>query len=169
MKNGLNVVASIGLAIGGALGMAGSFVASANLRSIFWGIDGTCVVVATAILAIKFFRAGNDAAAAGFLVFSMGEGLMLSGTAQPFDAMVPAFCAGAGLWAAGLLLTGVSQTFALWIRVVSVIAAIVFATTSIKIFAGAHILPNAFPLPSLGYPFLVLAFVGWIWTLMREG
>ena len=33
---------------------------------------------------------------------------------------------------------------------------------------GAHILPNAFPLPSLGYPFLVLAFVGWIWTLMRE-
>lgn len=169
MKNPLKIVAVIGLALGGIFGLAGAFVAAPNLRSIFWGIDGVGLVIATAILTLRFFRAGNDAFAAGFLVFAIGEGVMLSGTAQPLGAMVPSFCAGTALWAAALFLTGIPRGFAIWIRVVSVIGAILFATTSARILWGERILPTAFPLPSIAYLFLVLTFIGWIWTLLREG
>jgi hypothetical protein len=55
MKHPLNVTAMIGLALGGVFGMAGTFVAESNLRSIFWGIDGLALVVATTILALKYF------------------------------------------------------------------------------------------------------------------
>ena len=164
----LHVVAIIGLTLGGVCGMAGTFVADPNLRSALWGIDGLGLVVATTILALKYFRSGNDAVAAGFLIFAIGESVMLSGTAQSLEAMVPSFGAGTGLWAAALLLTSVPRTFAGWIRVVSVIGAILFAATSARIFCGERILPTASPLPGLGYPFLVLAFAGWIWTLARE-
>ena len=107
--------------------------------------------------------------AAGFLVFSIGEGLMLSGTAQPFDAMVPAFCAGAGLWAAGLLLTPGSQTFALWIRVVSVIAAISCDNLDKNLRGRAHPCRTPFRCPRSDIRFWFSLFVGWVWTLMREG
>jgi hypothetical protein len=96
--------------------MAGTFVADPNLRSALWGIDGLGLVVATTILALKYFRSGNDAVAAGFLIFAIGESVMLSGTAQSLEAMVPSFAAGTGLWAAALLLTSVPRTFAGWIR-----------------------------------------------------
>ena len=94
MKNPLNLVAAIGLALGAVFGMAGTFVSAANLRATFWGIDGTGLVVATAILAFKFFRRGSDLLATGFLVFAIGEGVLLTGVALPLDAMVPTFCAG---------------------------------------------------------------------------
>ncbi len=168
MKHPLHVVAVIGLTLGGVFGMVGTFVADPNLRSTLWGIDGLGLVVATTILALKYFRSGNDALAAGFLIFAVGESVMLSGTAQPVDAMVPSFGAGTALWAAALLLTSVPRGFAGWIRLVSVVGAILFATTSARIFWGERILPTAAPLPGLGYPFLVLAFAGWIWTLVRE-
>ncbi len=32
---------------------------------------------------------------------------------------------------------------------------------------GEPLLPTAAPLPALGYPFLVLTFVGWIWRLFK--
>lgn len=168
MKDPLKIVAVIGLALGGIFGLAGTFVGEPNLRSTFWAIDGVGLVVATTILALKYFRSGADALATGFLVFAIGEGVMLSGTAQPIEAMVPSFCAGTALWAAALLLTGIPRGFAIWIRLVSLVGAILFATTSARILWGERILPTAIPLPSFAYPFLVLAFVGWIWTLMRE-
>jgi hypothetical protein len=34
---------------------------------------------------------------------------------------------------------------------------------------GAPLLPTSAPLPAAGYPFLVLTFVGWIWTLVKSG
>ena len=34
------ITASIGLFIGGIFGMAGSFLTSATLRNLAWGIDG---------------------------------------------------------------------------------------------------------------------------------
>ena len=36
--------------------------------------------MAAALLAVKFFRKGNDFVAAGFLVLSIGRAVMLSGT-----------------------------------------------------------------------------------------
>jgi hypothetical protein len=69
-------------------------------------------VVATVILALKYFRRGSDAVAAGFLVFAIGEGVMLSGAAATLEAMVPSFCAGTVLWSAALLLTSIPKGFA---------------------------------------------------------
>lgn len=168
MKDPLKIVAVLGLAAGGVFGIAGTFVSSAQLRSAFWGFDGIGVIVATAILGIRYFRAGSDARAAGFLIFAIGESVMQSGTSLPLEGMLPSFCAGTALWSTALLLTAIPKGFAVWIRIVSVIAAVVFAVTSARILWGEQILPTAAPLPAAGYPFLVLAFVGWIWTLMRE-
>ncbi len=108
----LNVIASVGLTLGGVFGLAGTFAGQANLRNLAWEIDGLGLIVATSLLAIKFFRKGCDAIAAGFLVFAIGESVMLSGRKA--------------------------------------------------------LTPLSSPLPFFGYPFLVITFAGWIWTLLRE-
>lgn len=66
MRFTLDFVAAIGLAIGGALGLAGTFVEGAPLRETLWTIDGVALVVATALLTMKYQRQGNDWVAAGF-------------------------------------------------------------------------------------------------------
>jgi hypothetical protein len=167
MKNPLNVVAAIGLALGGVFGLIGTIVTEQNLRAAAWGIDSVGLVVATALLALKFFRKGNDFVAAGFLVFGIGEGVMLSGTAATLAASVPSFAAGTALWSAALLLTSVPKEFAAWVRLVGTIAAILFAIVAARIFWGEQLLPTSSPLPFFAYPFLVLTFAGWIWTLLR--
>lgn len=168
MKRPLHAVAIVGLLLGGILGMAGTFVGDPRLRIVFWGIDGLGLIVATAILSLKHFRSGDDSVAAGFLVYCIGESVMLAGTAQPLEAMVPSFAAGVALWAAALLLTGIPRKFALWARAASVIGAIAFAATFAEILCGVRIVPTSSPLPGLGFPFLVIAFCGWIWALVRE-
>jgi len=168
MKSPLNVIAVVGLALGGVLGMVGTVVARQNVRALSWSIDAVGLVVATALLAVKFFRAGSDFVAAGFLVFAIGEAVVLSGTAGTLEASVPAFAAGTALWSAALLLTSIPTQFAVWVRVAGVIGAILFAITSERIFWGEQVLPLSSPLPFFAYPFLVLTFVGWIWTLIKE-
>ena len=122
----LDLTAAVGLAIGGALGLAGSFVGPAELRQILWAVDGVGIVVATALLTLKFFRLGNDLVAAGFLVFLAGESLLVSGNAAGLAAAVPSYGGGFALWAAGLVMTSVPRTFALWNRVVAFAAALLF-------------------------------------------
>ena len=34
--------------------------------------------------------------------------------------------------------------------------------------AGEELLPTSAPLPFYAYPFLVITFIGWIWSLLRE-
>jgi len=167
MKNTVNVVTVILLAVGGAFGMAGTFGAQRNLQAAAWAIDGVALVVATALLALKFFRAGSDFAAAGFLVFSIGESVMLVGTATSVTESVSSFAAGTALWSAALLLTSIPREFAFWTRVVAVIGAALFAVTSARIFWGEQIFPTSRPLPFYAYPFLVLTFVGWIFKLLK--
>ena len=75
----LRVLASIGLAVGGILGMAGTFAPSASLRGLAWGIDGVSLVMAGALLTLLFYRMGHDVVASGFLVFAVREGIILSG------------------------------------------------------------------------------------------
>ncbi|WP_246674605.1 hypothetical protein [Mesorhizobium sp. B4-1-3] len=65
MRSTSETVAAIGLAVGGALGMAGTFVTSDALRETLWTIDGVGVVVAAALLTMKYQRLGNDLVAAG--------------------------------------------------------------------------------------------------------
>lgn len=167
MKNPANVVAAIGLALGGVFGLLGTIVTESNLRAASWGIDSVGLVVATALLSLKYFRNGNDIVAAGFLVFAIGEGVMLSGTATTLEGSVPSFAAGTALWAAALLLTSVPAAFAGWVRLAGIIGAILFTITAARIFWGEQVLPISSPLPFFAYPFLVLTFVGWIWTLLK--
>jgi len=164
----LDVIAAIGLALGGVLGLAGTVVGRAELRQALWALDGVGLVVATALLTVKFLRQGNDCLAAGFLVFVVGESLLLSGTAAGLAGSMPSFAGGVALWAVSLLLTSIPRGFATWIRLVGAVAAVLFAVTAGRIFWGEQLLPTSAPLPSLGYPFLVLTFAGWIWTLLRR-
>jgi hypothetical protein len=168
MKTPLNALAAVGLALGGLFGMAGTMVVARNLQSAFWAVDGVGVVMATALLAIKLFRKGNDLVAAGFLVFTMGESVMLAGTATTLAESVPSFAAGTALWSAGLLLTSAPREFAGWVRVAGLIGSVLFAITSARIFWGVPVLPTSSPLPFFAYPFLVLTFIGWIWTLLKS-
>ncbi len=124
------------------------FEASGFALGGVFGMIGT-VVVATALLAVKFFRSGNDVVAAGFLVFAIGEGVMLSGTATTLAGSVPSFGAGTALWSAALLLTGVPREFAVWARLAGVTASILFAITAARIFWGEQVLPTSSPLPFL--------------------
>jgi len=164
----LNTVAAIGLALGAIFGLIGTVVSDQAVRAASWAIDSVGLVVATSLLAVKFFHKGCDFAAAGFLTFAIGEAVMLSGTASTLEASVPAFAAGTALWSAALVLTSVPKRFAGWIRIVAMVGAVLFAITSARIFLGQRILPITSPLPFFAYPFLVLTFIGWIWTLLTE-
>src|SRR5579863_7957337 len=154
MKNPPNVAAAIGLALGGVFGMLGTMVAERNLQVAFWAVDGVGLVVATALLAMRFFRTGNDVVAAGFLVFTIGESVMLAGTAESLAGSVPSFAAGSALWSAALLLTSVPKEFASWIRLVGTVGAILFAITAARIFWGEQVLPTTSPLPFFAYLFV---------------
>jgi hypothetical protein len=166
-RSPLDVIAAIGLAVGGAFGMAGTFVPQDALRQELWAIDGAALVVATALLTVKFGRQGCDCVAAGFLVFVAGESLLLAGNAAGLAASVPSYGGGVALWAASLMMTSIPSTFAIWTRLVGVVAAVLFALTAALIAWGEPLLPTSSPLPTLGYPFLVLTFVGWIWRLLK--
>lgn len=75
---------------------------------------------------MKFLRRGNDCVAAGFLVFAIGESLLVSGTAAGLAGSVPSFAGGVALWAAALLLTSIPREFAMWVRLVGILTAVFF-------------------------------------------
>jgi hypothetical protein len=164
----MNLLAAVGLAIGGALGLAGAMVAEQNVQAILWAIDAAGIVMACALLAVKYLRTGNDVVASGFLVFAIGEGVLLSGTAAGPAGSVPAFAAGTSLWGTALLLISIPKLFAAPIRILGLVSAILFIVTAARIFWGEPLLPTSAPLPSYAYPLLVATFIGWIWTLWRE-
>ena len=87
-------VAPGGLVVGAVFGVLGTFVPSASVRGLLWGLDGVALIVATALLTIYHCRRGNDVIAAGFLVFVVGETLVLSGAAADLVASGPVFGAG---------------------------------------------------------------------------
>ncbi len=93
---------------------------------------------------------------------------MLSGMAAGLNGSVPAFAAGTALWATAMLLIGFPAEFTLWVRLAGFVASVLFFVTATKIFWGEPLTPLSSPLPFFGYPFLVITFVGWIWTLLRE-
>jgi len=165
----LRVLASIGLGVGGALGLAGSFAPSASLRGLAWGIDGTALAMACPLLALRFFRMGQEIVAAGFLVFAIGESLIVSGSAMELARSVPSFGGGVGLWAAGLALVSVPRVFPIVVRLLGLAAAFLFSATACRIFTGTQITALSQPLPFFAYPVLVATFVGWIVALLKDG
>ena len=164
---GLRVLASVGLAVGGVFGMAGTFAPSAFLRGLAWGIDGVGLVMAGALLTLAFYRKGQDLVASGFLVFAVAEGLILSGAAMDLAASVPSFGAGTSLWALALVLISIPRVFPLPVRLLGFFASVLFGVTAVQIFAGFQVMPTTAPLPLYAYPVLVATLVGWIWTLVK--
>jgi hypothetical protein len=169
MNRSIEIIASVGLALGGAFGMAGAFVTQPHVQGILWAIDGAGLVMATALLAMKYFRIGNDIVAGGFLVFAIGEGLiLLSAPAAGLAGSIPAFAGGTALWGTALLLISIPKLFAVPIRILGIASAVLFLITAARIFWGEQLLPTSVPLPTYAYPLLVATLAGWIWTLWRE-
>ncbi len=160
-------VAPICLVVGALLGLGGSFVPSASWRALAWGVDGTALVVAAALLAVHFLRRGQDSLAAGFLVFIAGEALVVSSSAMSLEASSPSFAAGAALWAAALLLISAPRVMPLAVSVLGFITAFLFAVTALEVFAGRALSPLSHPLPFFAYPFFVLTLFGWAWWCRR--
>ena len=162
------LVSSGGLVIGSALGMAGTFVPSDPIRGLLWGLDGVALVVATALLAIHYLRKGHDVVAAGFLVFALGEVLILSSAAMDLASSGPSFGAGASLWSASLYLLSVPRVAAPCVRIVGAIAGMLFLVVAVQLFTGHGITPLSKPLPFFAYPFLVVTLLGWAWERFRS-
>ena len=162
------IIASIGLFIGGVFGMVGSFVPFSSLRSLAWGIDGVGLILATVILTIYYFRKGLDITAAGFLIFAIGESLILSSSGIRLDANVSSFGAGCSLWATSLFVISSQKTYPIFIRGTGLLAAVLFSVAAVQIFMDYPLNALTKPLPFYAYPVFVITIFGWIWTLSRE-
>ena len=164
----LRLIAAAGLVIGALLGMAGSFAPTSALRGLAWGIDGTAIVVACALLVVHHVRRGDDLLAAGFLVFLVGESFMVATSGMDLLASAPTFAGGAALWAAGLGLVSLSPDIPKFVRATGAIAAALLAIASAQILVGVLVTPLSEPLPFFAYPFLAATLVGWAWTHTRS-
>jgi len=160
-------VASTALVVGALLGMAGSFAPSAELRGLFWGVDGTSLVVGTALLAVHHSRRGNDLLAAAFLVYMVGETLMVLGASMELTASAPLLAAGTALWSASLALASASDLMPRFVRVTGAVGSLLFGITALQNFGGGHLTPLSRPLPFFGFPFLAATLIGWAWVHAR--
>jgi hypothetical protein len=155
------------LALGAVFGVAGTFVSSAALRGLLWGVDGVALVAAGALLTIYHLGRGNDLLASGFLVFVAGETLILATAASPIATSGPIFGAGVALWSASLILVSVPRVMPVWLRSVAFIAAILFLIVAIQLFLGRPLTALTQPLPFFAYPFLAATLFGWAWVHYR--
>lgn len=167
-KNWLVVLTSASLVVGAVLGLVGSF-SPPSVRGVLWGLDGTALVLGSALLSVHHIRLGNEQLAAGFLVFLAGQTLVVSGSAMELSASFPTFAAGAGLWATGLALVSASTKHPLLVRATGAIASIMLGVTALQIFGGAALTPLSKPLPFAAFPFLVFTLIGWAWVHHRTG
>lgn len=160
------VTASAGLIIGGIFGTIGSFATSDSFRGLAWGIDGIALVVASSLLTIYYFRKGLDSTAAGFLIFAIGQGLVLSYSGADPYSNVSIFGAGASCWAAALFIISLQKTYPLFLRCTGVLAAVLFLVSAILIFSAHPLNALTKPLPFFAYPVFVITMLGWAWNLL---
>ena len=160
--------AAVALVVGAALGIAGTFIPSVALRGLAWGVDGTALVIASALLTVHHLKRGHELVAAGFVVFALGQALILSVPAAELTSSVPDFGAGTALWAAGLGLLASSAVFPLIVRVLAGLATLAMAIVALRISLGTPLTPLAAPLPFFAYPFLAAALVALAVVHWRE-
>jgi hypothetical protein len=157
-----------GLLIGCVLGVAGSVVLYSTFRNVAWATGSAGIILAGALLAMRFFRNGRDGAAAGFLTLAIGEAVVFSSCATNLGAHISSFGAGTFLWALAIASLSIQKIFPLFVRFTGIIAAALFGTAAILIFTGHPVNALAKPLPFLAYPFYAATLVGWAWSLLRE-
>jgi hypothetical protein len=160
-------IAAVGLFTGGIFGIIGSLVSSASFRGFAWGVDGIALILAGTLLTVYYFRKGYDTLAAGFLMFAIGEGLVLSCNAADLDKDISSFCAGTSLWAASLALISFQNVFPKLVRFTGFIAAILFFVVSVQTFSGGAVNALTEPLPFYAYPFFATTIFGWGWILLK--
>src|SRR5262245_59689659 len=97
----MKMIQAIGLVTGVLVGLMGVFVSTTSVRGILWGLDGVCLVLSGGLLAVIHFRKNNDLMAAGFLVFTIGQSLILGTAAMYVSDGSALFAAGTSLWSAG--------------------------------------------------------------------
>lgn len=156
-------LAAVCLVVGSILGIVGTFVPSASLRGLSWGIDGTFLVVGTALLAVHFVRLGQTVAAAGFIVFVAAETLIVGGSAMDLAASAPLVGAGASLWAASFALISATTVYPTVVRGLGVVATILLAGSGLQLLAGRPLNALSRPLPFFAFPFLAATLVGFAW------
>jgi hypothetical protein len=59
------------------------------MRALAWGVDGIALVTAGAVLLVYHLRQGHDTIASGFLVFTVGQSLVVSGAAMSLEESAP--------------------------------------------------------------------------------
>lgn len=165
-SNRLRILAAFCLVVGSVLGMVGSF-ASPAVRGIVWGLDGTALVVGAALLAVHYIMLRNEQLATAFLVFLVGQTLVVSGSAMKLSESSPSFAAGIGLWAAALALISASAAIPVFVRVTAGIASVLFAITALQIYGGILLTSLSEPLPFYAYPVLVITLFGLAWHHFR--
>jgi len=161
-------IAAVGLFTGGLFGMVGSLVSSESFRRLAWGLDGVALILATTLLTVYYFRKGYDTLAAGFLIFAIGEGLILSGNVADLNENVSSFCAGTSLWAASLALISFQNVFPKLMRFTGFFSAVLFTVVSVQTLSGSAVTGLTKPLPFYAYPFFVATIFGWGWILLRR-
>jgi len=162
------ITASIGFFIGAVFGIVGSFTPSASIRGLAWGVDGIGLILASGLLTIYYFRKGLDMTAAGFLVFAVGQSLVLSSSGINLDEYDYSFGAGTGLWATALIIISFQKTYPAIVRIAGLIAAVLFAIVAVQIFTTQPVNALTKPLPFYAYPIFVVTILGWAWTLIRK-
>ena len=71
--------------------------------------------------------------------------------------------------AVSLMFVSAPRVFPAPARVAGLITALLFAATSLQMFAGRPLTPLSKPLPFFAYPFLVMTMLGWAWACRRDG
>jgi len=160
--------AAAGLIIGCVLGVAGSFVTSATVRSIAWALDSAAIILASSLLTLHYFKNGEQMTAAGFLNFAIAETVIFSSSALDLNANIPAFGAGTFLWAISLTVISLQKVFPLVVRCAGLIAAVLFIIVSFLILTGHPVNALTKPLPFYAYPFFALTLLGWAWALLKK-
>ena len=62
----LNRIAAAGLLVGAGFGLAGTLVTSETLQASLGAIDSVALVIATSLLALKYYRLGLNSWPPGF-------------------------------------------------------------------------------------------------------
>ena len=168
MKGRLIVVATLGLGLGAVSGVASMLAGRENFRDIFSAIQSLCLIVATAILALRYYRKGCDSVAAGFLLYAIGEAVTFSGATAGARASVTSLGVWTALWAVSLLLVSLPAEFPFLVRLTGITSSILFFIIALGIFWGEHLPSFILPFPFFAYPILILTFSGWIWSLLNE-
>jgi hypothetical protein len=138
--------------------------------SVFWLTAKTGFVLAAALLTIVAAREQHYVAAAGFGVvgvFAFGFGLATSVQAHGFEDVFLGLLPGVAIaGAVGLLLIGISRWFAIWVRIVGVVAAAGFVISAGLLLLAAA--PQTTPpdislnLFRVSYILYLITAVGWV-------